>query len=434
MSKRNLDETDAVEVEGQDKKRLKSPNPGLLATSPLQASQPVLELSYSVKDAKRSVNAVPFQLPTQLISFSYTPDRVLEFNDSAMRYFVDPPRGAQLSYGYDRWVRRPEERGRIDSLLKAWQKFGTEHPGALGEVGVVSWRGVMTKILTAPYEERDGWELNVMLVNGTMYFEEYLAEEKLQSKNDIEPRHRIQMYYGYSFESWCTSESPSPASHPGNPIQSTSDGHPPGWGGDVNTNVQWCSVVKTKLGNTRMVIGGEVDCVRGRYTGKPDNFVELKTSLTIRGASDEARFEKKLIKFYFQSFLLGVPEITVGFRTPSGVLSTVQRFRTIEIPRLVRGKPGAWDPALCLEWGDRFLRELRIAIDVPSVDPTPTPSLDSEKDGISSNLPVWRVSFSPKVGITVKQLDKAGVTDVEAGDEEERIGFLPKWYVKYALG
>ncbi|KAF4571259.1 decapping endonuclease targeting mRNA [Pleurotus pulmonarius] len=431
MSKRNLDETDEVRVEERDRKRLKSPHPGFLAasatsTSPSQAIQPVLELPYAAKDAKRAASAVPFQLPTQLISFSYTPDRVLEFNDSSLRYFVDPPRGAQLSYGYDRWVRRPEERGRLDSLLKAWQKFGTERPGVLGEVGVVSWRGVMTKILTAPYEERDGWELNVMLVGGTMYFEEHLSEEKLQSKNDVEPRHRIQMYYGYSFESWCTSESRSPASHSGNPSQPTSDGHPPGWGGDVNTNVQWCSVVKTKLGNTRMVIGGEVDCVRGRYTGKTDNFVELKTSLTIRGASDEARFEKKLIKFYFQSFLLGVPEITVGFRTPSGVLSTVQSFRTIEIPRLVRGKPGAWDPTLCLEWGDRFIRELRDAIDVHSPP-------DKRNDGNLSDLPVWRVSFSPKVGITVKQLDDAGVMDVEAGDDEERIGFLPKWYVEYAL-
>lgn len=147
MSKRNLNETDEVQVEDQDRKRLKPPHPGFLAASPTSTSpsQPVLELPYSVKDAKRAASAVPFQLPTQLISFSYTPDRVLEFNDSSLRYFVDPPRGAQLSYGYDRWVRRPEERGRLDSLLKAWQKFGTEHPGALGEVGVVSWRGVMTK-------------------------------------------------------------------------------------------------------------------------------------------------------------------------------------------------------------------------------------------------------------------------------------------------
>lgn len=108
------------------------------------------------------------------------------------------------------------------------------------------------------------------------------------------PRQRLQSYYGYAFESYCTSSRPG---------RRETDG----WGGDVNTNVQWCSVVKTKLGDRRMVIGGEVDCVRGRYvstvwragsstadnySGNTDNFVELKTSLTIRNASDEARFEK----------------------------------------------------------------------------------------------------------------------------------------------
>ena len=30
----------------------------------------------------------------------------------------------------------------------------------------------------------------------------------------------------------------------------------------------------------------------GRYTGQTDTFVELKTSLTIRGRQDEAKFEK----------------------------------------------------------------------------------------------------------------------------------------------
>ena len=30
----------------------------------------------------------------------------------------------------------------------------------------------------------------------------------------------------------------------------------------------------------------------GKYTGQPDTFVELKTSLTIRGPHDEAKFEK----------------------------------------------------------------------------------------------------------------------------------------------
>jgi len=77
----------------------------------------------------------------------------------------------------------------------------------------------------------------------------------------MEPRQRTQTYYGYAFESYCTTESPP---EPRPLVKQASDSSP-GWGGDVNTNVQWCSVVRTKLGDTRMILGGEVDCVRGQY-------------------------------------------------------------------------------------------------------------------------------------------------------------------------
>ena len=68
------------------------------------------------------------------------------------------------------------------------------------------------------------------------------------NRENLSPHHRLQTYFGYSFESFCTARTPDAK---------------PEWGGDVDTNIQWCSVVKTKLGNTRLVIGGEVDCVRG---------------------------------------------------------------------------------------------------------------------------------------------------------------------------
>jgi len=234
----------------------------------------------------------PFQQPTQLLTFSYTPDHVLQFDDSALRYYIDPPRGADLGYGYDRWIRRPDERGRLDSLLHAWSRFKKslcEGPSLsqsrAPDIHVMSWRGIMTKILIAPYEERGSWELNVMRVGGTLYFEEHLSDAALKEKNEMGPHHRRQTYYGYAFESYCTTSTPG--------HREDASSHVPGWGGDVNTNVQWCSVVKTKLGDRRIVIGGEVDCVRGKYSGNTANFVELKTSLTIRGSADETKFEKK---------------------------------------------------------------------------------------------------------------------------------------------
>lgn len=88
---------------------------------------------------------ISFQKPSPLITFSYTPSRTLEFNDLALRYFVDPPHGAQLGYGYERWVQRPEERGRVDGLLKALDRVRQGRVGRSMDVGVVSWRGVMTK-------------------------------------------------------------------------------------------------------------------------------------------------------------------------------------------------------------------------------------------------------------------------------------------------
>lgn len=118
-------------------------------------------------------------------------------------------------------------------------------------------------------------------------------------------RQLLMCYYGYAFESYCTSPTPKRAS-----MTPEQPGDAAGWGGDVNTNVQWCSVVKSKLGDIRLVIGGEVDCVRGlpviieideqkkpdgfleKYTGQPDTFVELKTSQAIRSPQDAVRFEK----------------------------------------------------------------------------------------------------------------------------------------------
>ncbi|KDQ53161.1 hypothetical protein JAAARDRAFT_137557 [Jaapia argillacea MUCL 33604] len=374
----------------------------------LAPSETLHKLSYPPTTTPTASKPIPFQQPSTLLTFSYTPDRVLEFNNSAMKHYVDPPQGAELSYGYDRWIKRPDEKGRIDHLLKAWVKV--RGGGSGGGIGVVLWRGVMTKILIAPYEDREGWDLNVMCINGTMFFEEHLWDERLKEKNDMAPRQRTQTYYGYAFESWCTSSNPKrPEALPG---------HRRGWGGDVDTNVQWCNVIKTKLGDTRMVIGGEVDCVRGDYNGRNDNLVELKTSMSIRGPQDEARFEKKLLKFYFQSFLLGVPEIVVGFRTPNGKLTTIQSFKTLHLPRLVRGKPGAWDPSICLDWGDRFLSFLKGHV--------------GQKETAGPEPKVWRVRFVPGVGVSASLLDEEGVKEVEGG--EDRVGFLPKWYWDEEVG
>lgn len=113
---------------------------------------PVHKLSYPSTTAS-AARTVPFQQPSPLLTFSYTPARKLEFTDSALRYYVEPPNGADLRYGYERWVKRPEEKGRLDGLLNAILRVrermerSEARSGSLWleSVGVVAWRGVMTK-------------------------------------------------------------------------------------------------------------------------------------------------------------------------------------------------------------------------------------------------------------------------------------------------
>jgi RAT1-interacting protein len=94
-------------------------------------------------------------------------------------------------------------------------------------------------------------------------------------------------------------------------------------------------------------------------------------------------------------------------------VKVVEHFKTMEIPRLVRGKPNAWDPSICLDWGHRFLKSLKEL-------------LSGTDAGNSDGKTVWRAKFSPKEGVTVSKLDENGVLDVEGG--EDRVGFLPRWY------
>ena len=87
----------------------------------------------------------------------------------------------------------------------------------------------------------------------------------------------------------------------------------------------------------------------------------------------------------------------------------------MDLPRRVRGKPGAWDPAVCLRWGMRvfeFLGEQVGDLDDPRA--------------------VWRVAFTPGVGLVMRRLDGEGMADVSAG--EDRVGFLPRWYWEHVQG
>ena len=145
----------------------------------------------------------------------------------------------------------------------------------------------------------------------------------------------------------------------------------------VDNHAQYCSIVRTGFGKIKMIIGGEVDAgmltihslfSTSRHTDhqqvwdrKPSdlsttiNWVELKTAAQIESDRDRIKFERKLLKFWAQSFLLGVPKIIVGFRSKDGILQSLEEIETQAIPEMIRRGKQLWDGNVCINFAAAFL-------------------------------------------------------------------------------
>ena len=67
------------------------------------------------------------------------------------------------------------------------------------------------------------------------------------------------------------------------------------------------------------------------------------------------KYERKLLKFWIQSFLLGVPKIIVGFRSKNGILERLEEFETASIPSTVKKNQASWDGNICINFTANFL-------------------------------------------------------------------------------
>jgi RAT1-interacting protein len=112
-----------------------------------------------------------------------------------------------------------------------------------------------------------------------------------------------------------------------------------------------------------MLLAGEVDCIMT----KPDEmdveipWVELKTSAYEPEETPKTRrkWESKLLRFWAQSFLLGVPTIVVGLRTQDGYLRTLRTLEVQKLPNQVKQMQGSWDGNVCVNTVAAFLEFLK---------------------------------------------------------------------------
>ncbi|XVF52461.1 hypothetical protein PTKIN_Ptkin05aG0019900 [Pterospermum kingtungense] len=285
----------------------------------------VSELKLSRSEETLSRKPTMFQEPCEIACYSRVEGGEVCFDDRSLRLFkrlITEDIGADLNQGFDTFVEKKDlgSEGFGDLLACIRDKN-------------IPLQNIHFVILATAYIRNEPWEMGVHKRNGTVYLDVHKLPERPQSELD-----RRRCYWGYCFESLATED---PRRADGEEIR------------HIDANVEYCSVIKTKLGAHRIMMGAEMDCCDSTDEGRRF-YVELKTSRELNYHTEERYEREKLLKFWIQSFLAGVPYIVIGFRDDSGRLVRTERLRTKDITHRVKMK-NYWQGGVCLAFADEVL-------------------------------------------------------------------------------
>ncbi|KAG5757126.1 hypothetical protein H9Q72_004912 [Fusarium xylarioides] len=370
----------------------------------------IMSARFSVQPIGRFAGASqPVKRPKEFACFSYDDNHEFHLDDSSLKYYYTPQLGADLSKGFDTFQKLDDTGDdHLDSLLKTIAAHEQE-TGKKIDANIVTWRGMMTKIMAAPFDQMDGFEMNATLYQDCIFIEENNAYKIDSRSNEGNNKRRrgppleVMQFWGYKFETLSTL--PAPWAETSRDFIENRENEV------VNNKAQYCSVVRTGIGKSILCLGGEVDAIwdsKPEEKGSPINWAELKTSVEIRNAGGIENFKRKLMKYWIQSFLLGVPRIVVGFRTQDGILVEAREMETHRIPDMVNADPNPkWNADMCVNFAATFLEWI-------------TENINDEG--------VWRIRREPQSPtIELFKVEETGHGDI-LSDE------FKNWRIKLALG
>ncbi|KAK3925453.1 Decapping and exoribonuclease protein [Frankliniella fusca] len=348
---------------------------------------------------KPSATFPPFAQPMVVSYFSLDQDRRFTPDTSQLRYMYLPREaeglGWDLNHGLAKVQRSDHAKSieRIDNLLRGILASGLSVSQEVASF--MCLRGLLTRIMTTPYEQNQGWEILVSRFRGVLFMcAQETPEQRRERMGATENQKRFSSW-GFKFEQYITTDQP---------------GCPPETEAPVKEGEEFCCLFRTKLSDRRLLYGAEMDAVTCDVPLEDcledlmlSEFVELKTSRKLTCVRQERNFKRfKLLNWWAQNFLVNVAHIICGFRDDRGIVEKLEFYKVEEIPKMAKD---LWVPAVCMTFLDQFLNFVgRTVWDCPhSNDPNT----------------VWRFRWEPGVHYVTG--------DVIPGSSQ--LSFLPDWFL-----
>ena len=190
----------------------------------------------------------------------------------------------------------------------------------------IFWRGLLTTILTTPYENQKDWSFSIIKYKGTYYLCEIETESSENERLNRDEKSKDFTYWGFKFESYITSDSAT--SIHSDVLKQEIDDVP-----DPENN--YSTVVKSYLDNHCLMYAAEIDCCGSKEHSSLSDYCEIKTS---RGTSlSDLNFGRnpKFFKWFIQSHLVGTEKFQVGLRDDYGIVNKIIPVNKSDIIRQV---------------------------------------------------------------------------------------------------
>lgn len=258
---------------------------------------------------------------------------IFPFDDGKLKYFYLPNndinKNIDLNSGFKKFKncqQQFKDAASLNPILDTIIQYETTKGKKL-KTDIISHCETILKLICASFENNNINPIDMRLVSyrGQLYIKDMTVQKETKKAVDV---HR---YIPYKFEIISSLTKPV-AFIERDTIEKRHRKI-------CNNGDLYGSLVKTGVGNAKLLIDGEISCV---YDFKQDNkdnlkhYAKLAVSPVISNLNESHKFETILFKQWLRCFLTGVPRIIYGFYDDKFILKTVEEFSTEEIPVLFK--------------------------------------------------------------------------------------------------